>query len=190
VLNRWTIIGVLLLLVGVTGGWLMRLEEKPKDAAKEVRHVPDSYMEDFTRTDMDENGLVKRRLRAEYMRHFPDDDSTELLRPRLEIYNGGSKPWYATAKKGWVSADNELIHLFGEVHIWSNDAQGRRKVEVITEELHAWPQIEYAETDKAATIITPASITHGIGLRVYLGSERLELLNEVKTHYEVKAAHK
>ncbi len=188
-LNRWTVIGVLLVAVAVTSRWLMRLEEDIEGIRKEVRHIPDSYMEDFTRTDMDENGLIKRRLSGEYMRHFADDDSSELLLPRLEIYNGGSKPWYVTAEKGWVSADSELIQLYGEVHIWNNDAKGGRKVEVITEELRAWPQAEYAETDKAASIITPASITHGIGLRAYLGRERLELLNEVKTHYEVKAAH-
>jgi lipopolysaccharide export system protein LptC len=188
-LNNRTIIGVLLLLGGVTSLWLMRLEEEPGVATKEVQHVPDSYMENFTRTDMDENGLVKGKLTAEYMRHFPDDGSTELLRPRFEIYNGGSNPWYIRAERGWGSADYELIKLYGDVHIWNNDAQGGRNVEVITEELHAWPKTKYTETDKAATIITPSSITQGIGLRTYLGSKQLELLNEVKTHYEVKAAH-
>ena len=138
-LNNRTIIGVLLLLGGVTSLLLMRLEEEPGVATKEVQHVPDSYMENFTQTDMDENGLVKGKLNAEYMRHFPDDGSTELLRARFEIYNGGSNPWYIRAERGWGSGDYELIKLYGDVHIWNNDAQGGRNVDVITEELHAWP---------------------------------------------------
>lgn len=188
-LNRWTIIGVLLLLVGITSGWLIRLEEEP-GIRKEVSHIPDSYMEDFTRTDMDENGLIKRRLSGEYMWHFADDNSSELLRPKLEIYSSALQPWYVIAERAWVSGNSQLIQLFGEVRIWKNDeAKGERAVEVITRDVRALPETEYAETDKAATIITPSSITHGIGLRAYLRSERFELLDEVKTHYEVKTAH-
>ena len=188
-LNRWTTIGGLLLLVGVTSQWLIYLEQEPGIIKSEVSHLPDSYMEDFTRTDMDENGLIKRRLRGESMKHFADDDSSELLRLQLEIYRDGLNPWYVIAERAWVSGDSQLIQLFGEVHIWNNDAKGERAVEVITRDVRALPETEYAETDQAATIITPSSITHGVGLRAYLGSERLELLDEVKTHYEVKAAH-
>ena len=186
--SRWITILGLLVVVGLTGGWLVHLEEEPTLAREAARHTPDSYMHDFIRTDMDEHGLVKRRLSAKYMMHFPDDGSTELLRPRLGIYTDGSNPWYVTSERGWANAGNELIRLSGVVRIWSPARQGRGKLEVITRDLEVWPKIEYAETDKAAILIGPSSITHAVGLRVKLGSDRLELLHEVKSHYEVKAA--
>ncbi|MGI0015718.1 MAG: LPS export ABC transporter periplasmic protein LptC, partial [Nitrososphaera sp.] len=130
---------------------------------------------------------LKNRIQADYIVHFPGDDSTKLLRPRLEIYNGNARPWHVTAERGWVNANHAVILLYGEVHVWRNDGKEERELEVITTNLRVLPKTEYAETNNAATIITPSSITNGIGMRANLGIERLELLSKIKSRYEVKS---
>jgi lipopolysaccharide export system protein LptC len=187
VLNRWSTIVVLLLLVGITSWLLIRLDKDNRITKAIGRHEPDSYMENFTRTEMDENGRLKSRLQANYMVHFSDDDSTELVRPRLEIYSGDTKPWQITAERGWVNANHEVILLYGEVYLWRNNSKEERELEMITTDLRVLPKTEYAETDNATTIITPLSITNAIGMRLDLGTDRLELLSRVRSRHEVKS---
>ncbi|MGH8508471.1 MAG: LPS export ABC transporter periplasmic protein LptC [Gammaproteobacteria bacterium] len=53
-------------------------------------------------------------------------------------------------------------------------------------DLRILPKKRYAETDSATTIITPTSVTHGIGMRARLTLGLVELLKNVRTHYDEK----
>jgi len=185
-LERWLIPFVLLLLVGATSWLLSRLDENDKTADRDDRHESDSFMEHLIRTTMDAEGKLKQRLQADYMEHFPHDDRTELVRPYLELYNTQGEPWQVRADHGQVSAHGKEILLKGQVHVWRNDAGGRREVEVLTNELRVLPEEEYAETRVAATLISPSSESRGIGMRFFMKEKRLALLSKVKTHYEGK----
>ncbi len=140
-------------------------------------------MEGFTRTAMDDRGQVTTRLYAERMYHYPDDDSTRLVRPRIEILQAGP-PWYAAAETGFVDAQGEVVLLRGEVRVWRDDAAGGRALEVITTRMRVLPARRYAETDDPITLVTPESVTHAVGMRGDLRYNRLELLQEVRTRYE------
>jgi lipopolysaccharide export system protein LptC len=182
-MERWLVPLALLMLVGASTWWLVHLEKREKGAARGP-HEPDSFMEGLTRTTMDANGRLKERLFADRMEHFPDDDSTELVRPRLELYNPEGIPWHVTAEHGWVEAHGDKALLKGHVRVWRKDPAGRPEVEVFTNQLQVYREGEYAETKAPTTIKSPTSVSHGIGMRYYLKEERLILLSKVKTHYE------
>lgn len=185
-LKHWSIPLVLLFCVGVTAWLANRLDPERGAPRKAASHEPDSYMKEFTRTAMDENGNIKNRLRATLMTHFPDDDSSELVSPRLEIYNGDAKPWNVTADRAWASAHHDVILLYGPVNAWRPDDVGGREVEVITSDVRVLPETKYAESEHPTTITTAESVTHGVGMRARLGINRLELLERVKSRYERK----
>jgi lipopolysaccharide export system protein LptC len=174
---------VLLALWGASAWLVYRIAESGPRAARPQSHEPDSYMEGFTRTAMDERGHVKTRLYADRMFHYPDDDSTRLTRPRIEILEDGP-PWYAAAETGFVDAKGEVVLLRGEVRIWRNDAAGGRAIEIITTRMRVLPTTRYAETDDPVTLVTPESVTHAVGMRGDLRFNRLELLEQVRTRYE------
>jgi len=174
---------VLLALAGASAWLVYRLDQSAPRAARPQSHEPDSYMEGFTRTAMDERGHVKTRLYAERMFHYPDDDSTRLARPRIEILDDGP-PWYAAAETGFVDAKGEVVLLHGEVRIWREDAAGGRAIEVITTRMRVLPTTRYAETDDPVTLVTPESVTHAVGMRGDLRFNRLELLKQVRSRYE------
>ncbi len=188
-MNRQAVILFLLLLVGLTGWWLQQVDVEVSKKVTEARHDADYYMVNFTRTEMGLQGRPKNQLRAEYMQHFPDDDTMELVEPRLELYKQAGRTWYVSAEKGWATSNNEVVLLYGEVHIWQLDDTGARSLEVITWDLKVLPAEEYAETDKPATIISPGSVTDAVGMRVNMQKSKLELLSEVKTHYEPRQSH-
>jgi lipopolysaccharide export system protein LptC len=177
-----------LLLVGLGAFtfWLwQRLDEGDGVAAQVRPHKPDYYIEKMIRNSMDKNGELRNILHAERVVHYPDDDSTELSKPRMEIYNGRSQPWHVVSDSGWVSSGNEVVLLKGDVEIWRLDDDGRRELEVLTTELRVLPKEKYAETDNAATITSQGTVTKTVGMRANFAHDRLELLNNVRTRYEM-----
>ncbi len=181
--QRWIIL-LLLVMVGLTGWWLEEVDDEQRPKSEEQRHDPDYYMENFIRTEMGETGEPKNQLRARFMQHFPDDDTVELEEPWLEFYKPGGRTWYVNAERGWVTSGFEVVLLYGEVRIWQWNDAGAHSVEIITRDLKVLPEEEYAETDMPTTILTPRSKTTAIGMRAKLQNSKLELLDEVKTHYD------
>lgn len=171
--------------LGALSFWLWQyLDEDAASTQPKQPHEPDYYIEDMVRNTLDETGAVANVLYADLVTHYPDDDSTELSNPRMEIYNGATDPWYVIAESGWVSSGNEVVLLHGEVEIWRLDEAGVRKFEVLTTELRVLPKEQYAETDDPATITSATTITKTIGMRANFAHDRLELLKQVKTRHE------
>ena len=184
--SSWTS-ALFFVALGALTFWLwQQLDEGQEPVAKKKDHEPDYYIEHMVRRSMDETGAVRNILYADLVLHYPDDDSTELTKPRLEIYNGRQDPWYVIAETGWISSGNEVVLLHGEVEIWREGNEGERSFEVLTSELRVLPQEKYAETDNEATINSPSSVTTSIGLRANFAHDRLELLERVRSRHEVE----
>jgi len=178
---RWKIVIVLsLLAIGST--WLLnRLSETGSTEISVLRHDPDNYMHDLTTLTMNQDGSVKNKLYADYMAHYPDDNTIELINPRLDIFRPDKPPTIITAEKGWVTEDNEVILLSGKTRLIQLDAEGVRELEIITSDVRILMDQEYAETDKPATIFIKTTTLKATGMKAYLGENRLELLNNVYT---------
>jgi lipopolysaccharide export system protein LptC len=138
-------------------------------------HQPDYYIDNMVRRTLGAEGQLANVLRAERLEHFPDDDSTQLASPHLEIYNGTVEPWHVVAERGWVSSGNEVVLLHGPVEIWRQNKAGLRVL----------PKEQYAESAQPTTIIAPATVSHSVGMRANFAHERLELLNQVRARHEV-----
>lgn len=185
-MNAWlSALGVL--LCAVLSFWLLQnLETTDRAMKRSPAHEPDYYLENMVRRTTGESGELMNVLTAERVTHFPDDDSTELASPHLEIYNGATEPWHVIAERGWINSGNDVVLLHGEVEIWRLGADGGRTYQVLTTELRVLPREQYAETDNPTIIVGPSTVTHAIGMRANLAHDRLELINRVRSRYAVK----
>ena len=122
------------------------------------------------------------------MTHYPDDNTTELHDPELEIFRQDKPPIIVKSDKGWVTSNNDVILLSGNVYLHQDDEFGERRLEVISKDVRVLVDQKYAETDKAATLITKRQITNSVGMRAYLQEQRMEFLNNVQTKIEPKHA--
>ena len=178
---RWKIV-IVLSLLAIGSAWLLnRLSETGSTEISVLRHDPDNYMHDLTTLTMNQDGSLKNKLYADYMAHYPDDDTIELINPKLEIFRLDKPPTTITAEKGWVTKDNEVILLSGKTRLIQIDADGVRELEIITSDVRVLMDQEYAETDNPATIIGKKTTIKSTGMKAYLGENRLELLNNVYT---------
>ncbi len=186
--DRWKLISVLILVAAFSYWALEKLTEDSAAKLNKLAHYPDYYMENFTTLTMNQDGTPKNRLNAVYMAHYPDDNTSELHKPELEIFRIDRPPIMVTADNGWVTSNNDVILLSGNVYLHQNDEFGNLKVELIAEDARVLVDQKYAETDKAATLITKRSITNSIGMRAYLQEQRMEFLSNVQTTIEPRQA--
>jgi lipopolysaccharide export system protein LptC len=186
--DRWKLIIILIVVAGFSYWALEKLTEDDATKFNKLAHYPDYYMENFTTLTMNLDGTPKNRLNAVYMAHYPDDNTSELHKPELEIFRVDGPPIFVSADTGWVTSNNDVILLNGNVYLYQNDEFGDLKVELIAEDARVLVDQKYAETDKAATLITKRSVTNSIGMRAYLQEQRMEFLSNVQTTIEPRQA--
>lgn len=184
-MRRWEFLIFLVLLVSISYALIYWLDEDSGFSRSELAaHDPDFYMEDFNTLTMNPDGSPKNRLHALYMAHYPLEDTTELIQPKLEIFRELTPPVVVTAEKAWVTSDNQVILMRGNVNLFKYDQEGNQTLKVITTDVRVLVDEEYAETDQAATLIGRSSVTNSEGLRAYLQEDRLEFLNDVHTQID------
>jgi len=188
-MSQRLIMVILLAATALGSAWLLNVVTGKKTVADSQRyHEPDYYMEDFTTLTMRKDGTPKSSLYAVHMAHFPDNDTSELLQPEMELYRIGKPPMFVRADKGWVTEDNEVVLLKGNVQLWEDNEEGERVLQVDTSRAQILIDQEYAETNERAVIKTRRTTVSGTGLRAYFNDSRLEVLKDVHTIIEQKHA--
>ncbi len=183
--NRVKFLTILLALTVIStlaSIWLTD-EDTESDPVRKA-HKPDYYMENFSTLTMNQDGSPKNKVSAEFMAHYQDDDTTELLQPNLELFHADKPPTYVTAEKGWITSNNEVILLSGAVHLNQDDKNGRLQLQVDTSDVKILLDEDYIETEKHAVITNQRTRIETIGLRAYMNENRIELLSHVRGKIE------
>lgn len=180
------IISVLLLIVSGWSWWISEQPDENRAAGDESApdHTVDYYVRNFSVTTMTPEGQPARRLNADLMQHYLEDDTTKLDNPFLKIYNQGMPGWDVTAESGWISGDGELVLLSGEVEINRPGSENVRELRILTRDLRVQPNQDYAETDELVTITSERNWVRSIGMQAWLREPiRLKLLSQSRGHY-------
>ncbi len=182
-LRRW-LPTASLLAATLLSVWVVRQFEGKTDAAPvSGGEEPDYFVENFTTTVTGPNGLVKRRLSAARLLHYPDTDTNELTAPHLVLYRETGTPWHIESERGWISASGEVVLLLGRVNAWRDNDRGVRLLDIRTRDMRILPNNEYGETDKPVVIRSRGSETRGVAMRAFLKDNRVELLSQVTSTY-------
>lgn len=171
------VIGLLALL----SGWLYQQVQQgrpPIDGSQ--RHDPDAFADDFDLSTLNAEGRLAHRLWAKRMEHYPDDDSTALTEPYLELYRPAAKPWQARALQGWVSAGGAEVLLEDQVKIHRPADTQQPAADLHTRKLRIFPDRDFAETDAAIDYRSAGLKVEAVGMRAYLDQGRVELLGQVR----------
>ena len=184
-MNVRALLGILVAVgLVVASTWLAQKGKAPAPEAPEpVAHIPDYTVTRFTTTYMDETGRPHRRLRGEHMRHYPDDDTTEITQPRIVLHRPDGPPWRVRAEEGWAGPQGTEVRLRRDVRM-TRQRPTSGEMRIATPFLRVYPERDYAETDRPVTITEPRGRTEGVGMEAYLAERRLVLLNEVFSRYD------
>jgi len=176
---------LLLMLAGLTF-WINKTvqPQRPKIDGSS-RHDADYIMSNFVTTQTDINGALRYKLAAVEMRHFPDNDSTDLIRPRFTQFAIDKAYTQLEGLRGHVSANGEQIELFDKVRVKRSASAEKGEMTVDTDYLQIFPEQELLRT-KSPVIIrqSPKTIIYATGMIYDKQQRTVTLLHKVRAHYE------
>ena len=159
------------------------------------RHDPDLFLVNFRAVNYDESGKPRESLAAVRANHFPDDETTELSKPRIRITQADKPPFEVTSDRAKISGDREHAYFTGNVQATREaenaaTTKGREAagpLTLSTEYLHVIPKQEKADTDRAVTIREPRGIIEAVGLELDNKTKTLKLKSKVQGSFEPRA---
>ncbi len=186
-MNLRNILFAVLLLILLAGSqWLVETSNPANDDVPRETHNADYFLEHFTNTTMDVKGRPYRRLSADRLLHFPDDDSTELSNPYLTLFVENLPLWEIRSESGWVSGDGTLLLLNGPATLDRAASPAGEQLNIVTSNLRLQPENNYAETDEPITVKSPDSIVKSTGMQAWFSQpSRIKFLTKAKGHYAV-----
>ena len=148
-----------------------------------------AYSEKINTVLYDSNGVINYTLRAESQTHFIDD-STELEKPFIRLFQEGESRWNIVANSGRILADlnednleNRMIELTGDVEVFSLDEFGNRTI-MSTDFLEMDPQNETLQTNRPVTLVTSNLQQSSIGMFADLKIDEFVFHRDIRGHYE------
>lgn len=149
------------------------------------RHDPDYIMSNFVTTQTDINGGLRYKLAAAEMKHFPDDDTTDLQRPRYTQFSVGKPYTQVEGLRGHVSGNGEEVELFDNVKITRQAFAGKGEMTVETDYLKILPNEELVRTESPVVIRqAPKTVIYATGMLYEKKKRTVTLQHKVRAHYE------
>ena len=179
------LLAVLLICAAALSWWLLQ-HDQPDDPAAVAggQRTVDYYVIGLDVTRMTAAGLPAHRLRAQRLRHFSSDETTELDQPRLTVYQADAPPWEVDAERARISADGSLLLLQGEVLIERAAGRTTRPIRMQTRELRVRPREDYAETDEKVRVESESDWLVAVGMQAWLRApNRLKFLSQVNGYH-------
>lgn len=189
-LGAWFPLALLAVVAGLTF-WLDRVVQ-PRDGARAgiVKHDPDYVVDGLSAKRMDKLGRIKHTLRARKMTHYPDDDVTVLVEPKLVTYGEDRAPITVTSREARMSSNGENVYFEGDVRVVRAPHANQSELIVETNFLHVIPDDNIARTDRPVTIRNAAIVVRASGLELNSETRVLKLEGRVRGTFDhVVPAH-
>jgi len=175
---------LMLSLAGLTF-WLERTVREEEGVHPSLRrHDPDYVVDNLRHTRYNVAGAVESTLVASKMLHYPDDDTTDLVAPRLVQTKPNEPRMTVTADRGAVSEDGEEVFLYDNVLLVRDGNAERPEARMRTEFLHVARGRSVVNTDREVVITEASRMLSGRGMEYYNDSLQLFLREQVRGRYE------
>ncbi len=182
--RSWLPLLPLLLLLGAT--YWLNLQVQPSDSAgnQALRHDPDYIVDNFTATSLDKAGKIRFVMSAQKMVHYPDNDTTLLVAPKISSFAAEYPPLNITAKSGEISSQGDDVYLRNDVTIIRPAYANQDTLTFLTDYLHVMPQKNTADTDQHVTMLEKQGTLNAVGMELDGKARIVKFLSQVTSVYE------
>lgn len=177
---------VLLAVLAIITAWINYIvQPKAPKLDGSSRHDPDYIVTNFVTKQTDINGDLKYQLAAAEMKHYPDNDETDLISPHFTQYSIGKPYTSAQGLYGKVSGNGEQIQLTKQVKITRQAFAEKGEMTLETEYLDILPDLNIVKTDLPVVIRqAPKTVIYATGMIYDKNIKTITLLHKVRAHYE------
>jgi lipopolysaccharide export system protein LptC len=157
---------VLVILAGLSF-WLQQATDVPLiQNDGNTRHDPDIVVDTLTLYRHDANGLLKYKLAAPRLEHYPDDDSSRIIRPHLTHYRPDGPEVVLAGDTALVSEAGKRVLVQNNVTLTRAAFGKRGAMTARTPELTFLPDEGRAFNKHPVHIVEGRSWLKGVGLQV------------------------
>ena len=188
-LRAWSALLPLLALLAGTYWLNQQVLPLPPAPDYKARHDPDYIVNDFSAVTLGITGAPRFMLTAQEMEHYPDDDTTHLVEPRLTSPYQDKPTVRISAERGEVSHNGDEVFLHDGVLVVRDASAKQGEMKISTSYLHAVPDDETADTDRPVAITEDRGVTTAVGMKLDSKARLLKLLSRVRSQYEVASHH-
>jgi lipopolysaccharide export system protein LptC len=167
--------------------WLERTVREEETHPSLRRHDPDYLASNFTSTTYNREGGAETVLSATRMLHYPDDDSTELLSPRVVQAKPAEPRFTVSADRGALSRQGDEIFLYDNVVLVREADAERPEARMTTSFLHIVRDRSLVRTDREVLIVEGRRSLSGRGMEYNNESRELVLRSDVQARFEASA---
>lgn len=177
---------LMLALAGLTF-WLERTVRQEEGVhPSQRRHDPDYVIDNLSHTRFNVQGIVESTLAAAKMLHYPDDDSTDLVAPRVVQTKPNEPRVTLTADRGTLSQDGEEVFLYGNVLVVREAGPERSETRMRTSFMHVVQAHSVIRTDRDVVITEENRVLSGRGMEYHNDTKELFLRERVRGQFEPK----
>jgi lipopolysaccharide export system protein LptC len=181
---------ILFTLAGLTF-WLRYATELPEIRYDgKHRHDPDYIVTNANLRKIDATGKLKYTLKSTDIKHYPDDETTDLVKPDLEFLNPKKSTVTVNSDRAHMSKDGEQVDLYGNVRIVRAATAKDPAMVATTPELTVFPDEEKAFTKSPVLITQGQSWIKGVGLQMDNRAQTYILESNASASLESKNAKK
>lgn len=177
---------LMLALAGLTF-WLERTVRQEEGVhPSQRRHDPDYVIDNLAHTRFNVQGSVESTLAAAKMLHYPDDDSTDLVAPRVVQTKPNEPRVTLTADRGTLSQDGEEVFLYDNVLLVREAGPERSETRMRTSFMHVVRAHSVIRTDRDVVITEEYRVLSGRGMEYHNDTKELFLRERVRGSFEPK----
>ncbi len=175
--DRGTLAVSLALLSGLAVGsyWLAEQARLSDATPKNYGHDIDYTASDITLTRMDDKGRAQYVIDAKKLIHYSDDDSGELIQPRLAGAKADRPEMRVRADLGKTTSDGEEVRLYGNVVMTRAPWKGAAQLVARGPYMLALPEQEVLKTDQPIDVTQGGSHLTANGMQYDNGYRKLQL---------------
>lgn len=183
-------LAILLVLFALTF-WLRHAVELPEERKDgKSRHDPDYIIDRTKLLKLDKTGRLHYTMSADEIRHYPDDDTTDLSKPRIVFLHPSNPSVTMSGERAHVSAKGEQVDLHENVRILRDASPTKEMMLATMNSLTIRPDDDTAATKSPVRITQGKSWLTGVGLQVNNKTQTYVLESQALGQFESRSAKK
>jgi lipopolysaccharide export system protein LptC len=178
---------LLMLALAALSFWLERTVREEEGAHPSLRrHDPDYIVDNLNHTRYNAQGAIESTLAAVKMLHYPDDETTDLVAPRVVQSKPNEPRVTLTAERGTLSQDGEEVFLYDNVLVVREGNAERPETRMRTSFMHVVQSQSVIRTDREVVITEDDRVLSGRGMEYRNDTKEMFLRERVRGRFETR----
>jgi len=165
--------------------WLVELSNQSAGStpSKINNTAPDYFVENFTYSTLDAQGLVVSRVEGVKMTHYPADKHSVIEKPVVRNFSPTRPPTTLRAETATINGDQTEVRLIDNVMLERARTRGDEPLTVTSEYMLVLPKKDIVTTDRHVDIRVGSMRLSGTGMVANNATRQLTLESSVSGIY-------